>query len=701
MQRLSPLIFILFMSSPAYAGGDINPYPLSSLHSYTGIWDMPTARILPDWHARFKYSNNNPYRYYGVALGLFDRLEFHGQFTEVTTLQASAGEGYGYYKDRNAGARLVIKKEDDLWPQIAIGAYDPIGTSLYPSRYIVASKIIGNWDLTFGLGQGLLGGQTLEEIETDRVTAGEFSAEHFDTRFLFSDPLRQTRPFAGIEYHARPNLIISTEYSSLKYEGLHGSPPSADWPINIGVKYIPWRHITLQGGYMKGNEWSFGMSADIPLSPEAMLPWQSENTYLATEENRWQAYEADNHQLATLIAQELQKDGFTCIETSANDHEVWVDFANSKYLSHSKALGRVATILDKLCPRRIDVFYLGLSIRGQIIQSLKSKRKDIHNFLQHKTDKEEFLALADLDLYRDNNHDPGPETYRSINKKFDWTIDFKLKTFLNNRSGFFKHKGFIQPRLNYYPWQNATFSAEAQLTLFNQWDDLIFSPLEPEPTRTDLVQYERTSTPRISELSFNQFIPLPYQVLSRFSFGLFESQYAGVGAEVFRYFYGGRLGIGLEGELVRKRDPENNFKLNDDIRKTYKTGYLNIYGLLWPSQGIEAGLKIGQFLGEDVGARLELRRSFKYFTIGCWYTDTDTDSFTAPENRGNQEKGIFIRVPLSIFSNKDIRGNLYYSFSSFTRDPGQMVRQPSLLYPIDSYHSLDHTISTLDDMRPR
>ena len=157
--------------------------------------------------------------------------------------------------------------------------------------------------------------------------------------------------------------------------------------------------------------------------------------------------------------------------------------------------------------------------------------------------------------------------------------------------------------------------------------------------------------------------------------------------------------MGLEAEFVRKRDPEDNFKLSDTITKTFDTYYLNLYGQLWPSKGVDAGLKIGQFLGGDVGFSLELRRSFKYFTLGAWYTKTDTDHFTNQKNRVASEKGIFITFPLSIFSDHDRRGSLDYAISSFTRDQGQVVRQPGVLYPLNPYQSVLHTESTLEDLR--
>jgi len=675
--------------------------PLSSAQSSTGIWDMPTARVLPDWTLRIHHGRNEPFRYYGVALGLWDRLEFHGQFTEQSNaLGFSSNPEYGYYKDRNAGARLVLIKEDELWPQVAIGTYDPIGTLLYPTRYLVSSKMIGNWDLTLGLGQGLLGGESLNDIERDKGLA-----EAFDTGFLLSTPLRQTKIFGGFEYHFNPDFTLSAEYSTIKYEGYRFSPGKARSPINLGFKYQVLNHLYLQAGYMRGEEINIGITADMPLNPEAILPWKKEGKFKASERLRWQFHQANNQKIAQLLAYKLADDGFGEVTTSVNDEEIWVEFVNSKYLSNAKALGRVARIIDDLSPPRIQTFYLNMVFRGQIFQSFKASRDELNAFMEYNIDKNVFLQVADLSMFSQGTIVDFPKknngNHREKYNKFNWNIAVKVKTFLNNKAGFFKHKIYVRPRLFYYPWHDALLSAELEFPFLNEWTDLIYGSRESEPVRTDLVSYEKRSRPRISELAFNQHLQLPQNVLGRFSVGIFENAYAGIGAEVFRYFADGLFGAGLEAELVRKRDPDNNFKLHEDIDKTYKTYFLNLYGQLWPSQGLDAGLKIGHFLGGDVGYSLELRRSFKYFTLGGWYTSTNTDHFTSSFNRGSKEKGVFIIIPMSIFTDHDQVGTLGYSFSSFTKDTGQSVRQPSALSPINPYHSLGHTRRNLEDMRSR
>jgi len=162
--------------------------------------------------------------------------------------------------------------------------------------------------------------------------------------------------------------------------------------------------------------------------------------------------------------------------------------------------------------------------------------------------------------------------------------------------------------------------------------------------------------------------------------GAFESAYMGFGAEMFRYFADGRFGVGVEAEAVKKRDIDDPFTIRKGSPWFY-TSFLNLYYNAWPSQGIDVGLKMGRFLAGDPGVRLDVRRTFKGFSLGLWYTVTDTSVFVADFNRGYHDKGVYFSIPLSCFSEFDIPGKFHYALSPWTRDPGQLVAQPRSLFP--------------------
>lgn len=706
-------LFVLAIASCFSAVANVHAgesQALSSLHSYTGIWNMPNARVVPDWNIRLKYGNHHPYRYYGGALGILDRIEVHGQFTEVSSIEAFVGEGYGNYKDRSAGLRLVLMREDEFWPQVALGFFDATGTALFANRYLAASKIFGNFDLTLGLGQGILAGEFVRG--PSNAALGEDEDQGYS--FLTSSPTRKTRPFGGIEWHATPDLTLSVEYSPIEYEHMFGyrttggeklKEDTSKSPVNVGIKYKLHENIHAQFAWMHSDAFAGGVSFELPLEPEGMLPWKKIKPPPAGEGLRWQAYTADNDELAELVAKQVKKAGFVDVAAIAGDHSLWIEAENKIHLSTSRALGHIVSAVLPILPERTTTLYLNLKQNGQIIQSLRTSRDNLQAFLKSSVDDKGFLTYADLDLYSTDNwqsflQEGTPGTaFEPPDDRFFFSINPRIYTFLNNRRGFFKHKGIVQGRSDFNIWQNGWLIGELELTLFNQYDELAYSPLEDDSVRTDLVEYAKKSDPRITMLALDQFASLPWNVQGRFSAGIFESAYAGFGAEVFRYFKDGLFGVGFEAEAVRKRDIEDNFKLRNDLDQWFETAYLNLYGQLWPEQGVEAGLKIGRFLAGDPGAKFEIRRSFKYFTIGAWYTATDTSRFQSEQNQGNREKGIYINIPLSLFKDYDAKGGIRYTFTSFTRDPGQTVRQPSSLYPMNPWATPVHTKQTLNDMR--
>jgi hypothetical protein len=687
------------------------PRSLPSLQSYTGILDMPNARIMPDWSLRLNYADADPYRYYGGAVGFWDRLEFHGQFTQVTTIQAFQAEGYGYYKDRAAGARLVLKKEDDFWPQIAVGFFDATGTAYFSTRYLAASKMFGNVDFTLGLGQGTLAGEF-----TGYDTGGAEYGGRGDTglSFLISSPFRKTKPFGGAEWHVSSRLTLAAEYTPVDYSQMLGfvsnkgrtlKEDDSRYPVNFGVKYRLNSFLHAQAAYLRGAAWAGGIAVEFPLEPEGMLPWKKMVPEPAGERMKWQAYKAENLELAMIVAGRLKREGFAQVAVSVSDTAVWIEVRNDLHLSDSRALGHIAIAAERVLPARIQTLYLNLKQNGQVLQSLHTSRENLKAFLASRKDADGFLTYADLELYGRNHWqeyrfvDEITPLYHEPDRRFSYSIKPRVRTFLNNRRGFFKHKGVVQARGNYDLWQGARLAGEFEVTLFNQFGELAFPPLERNAVRTDMALYEAKSEPRVSMLALDQIVELPYCVLGRVSAGLFESAYAGFGAEVFRFFHHGLWGVGLESVTVRKRDLDNNFALRDDLDQWFTTGFINLYAQLWPAQGVEAGLKAGRFLAGDPGVRVELRRAFKYFTIGGWYTHTDTSIFDSEKNRGQSEKGVYLRVPFSVFRDSASPGHFRYEISSFTRDQGTLVRQPNMLYPMDPWSTPIHTRQSIEEMK--
>jgi hypothetical protein len=64
-----------------------------------------------------------------------------------------------FFWDRNYEAKVRLWQERDYLPQVAVGIRDLVGTGFAGSEYIVASKVVGDFDFTLGLGWGRLAGK--------------------------------------------------------------------------------------------------------------------------------------------------------------------------------------------------------------------------------------------------------------------------------------------------------------------------------------------------------------------------------------------------------------------------------------------------------------------------------------------------------------------------------------------------------------
>ena len=686
----------IFWLSFAYARSEALP----SLQSYSGLLNMPNARVMPDWNFKLHYSNADPFQYFGTAFGLWDRAEIYGQIIRINTLEYWDRDNKGDNNDFNFGGRLILAKEDDYLPQIAIGAHDISGKGLFDARYLVFSKKIWDVDLTFGAGQGAM--------------AGEFISGS-SCNVSGSKLFRDTDIFAGIEWEIIPDFALTLEYSSFEWENLFGyvdqnkaqiKEENERLPINCGLKYTLFDHLHLQAGYLHGNTWSGSLSLTFPLVAQGLFSWKKKGPYNSCEKLRWQTYHSSNNEVSRIIANEIKLQGFNSISVSCKTSAIWVEAENILYMSDSRALGHLFDIIDKTAPERIKTVYLNLIHNNQVLQSLKSSRSILRAFMQSNQDRKGLLHFGNLDLYKTDNwveyqkNDKAGDLVKEKNHLFSYHFTPEFKTIIDDSLGKIKNKAVIRAKVEYSAWSKGKIIGEIELPFLNQFDDFDQSALEDDQSlNINQMEYEKKSDPGLNVLCLNQFVELPEDVNGLLTIGYLDQEFAGLSCEAFRYYNDGKFGMGLQSDMVRKRDKDNPISLNHDENAWYYTAFLNLYAQIWPAEGVEAGLKLGRFLAGDPGARFELRRSYNYFTIGAFFTATDTSCFKSNENRGHHDMGVYFTIPLSIIKTSDSKGQLRYSVTDIIQDTGQTINRPTSLYPVDPFASPAHTRNNIDDMR--
>ena len=250
---------------------------------------------------------------------------------------------------------------------------------------------------------------------------------------------------------------------------------------------------------------------------------------------------------------------------------------------------------------------------------------------------------------------------------------------------------------SYFPWRGAVMKAAIRTPIYNELNPNS-TAAEAGAVRSDSFKYLGRTDVHLEQLAYDQVFNLPYEWLARGEVGFFEAAYGGVGTEIFRFFDEGRWGVGLEAEWVKKRDEERDFRFLDSS-PTYELVFLNVYHKLIPSLGLDIGLKLGRFLAGDWGGRLDVSRTYKHFTLGAWYTVTDTDDFESYHNRGYHDKGLYLSIPFSLFTDRDHPRKLFYGIKPWGRDTGQTVAQINSLYPMAARGSINDFKQTIEELK--
>jgi len=71
--------------------------------------------------------------------------------------------------------------------------------------------------------------------------------------------------------------------------------------------------------------------------------------------------------------------------------------------------------------------------------------------------------------------------------------------------------------------------------------------------------------------------------------------------------------------------------------------------------------------------RVAVSKFIRGVTLSAWYSDTDTDVFSDPYNRGYHDKGISVTIPIRLFAGRDSKTAYEFSLSPWTRDVAQDI----------------------------
>jgi hypothetical protein len=635
--------------APARAGDE--PFSGPSNYGLTGLLETPTARVMPENRYRLGVAQVRPYRFYYGTVGLFDRLEVNGRFTEI--LGVPSAKTGNDLKDKAFDVKLQFIKEGKYLPAIGMAISDPHGTRLYASQSVVASKQIYPFDFTLGMGNGRLGARQLPG-----------QGEGFKVE-LFSNPRswwRDARFFGGIQFVPTPWLTLMAEYSPIRYDLQTGDLAQPKYfrdpvpsKINAGLRLKPFRWAEIDASWQRGQE--FGVSASVSFDIGRPILPIYDPPYREPEPLR-------SHPLAERIAVALQATGFSDIGVEGDDFSLRIDAENNRYFFTPTAVDALIDAIAPMVPPRYDYLRIRLKENGIPVAEFITNAAALAGLRDGSIPRSRFFEISAF-----RTQYIGPPIQRTTYRRwYDYGVGPSFEAFINDPSRYFSFRLGAAAYLHAFPWKGgaAVLGVEAYPLNTVTTTDVPLSI----PVRSDIASYKAQKV-SLGRLLFEQIGKVETGLYGRAAAGLLETEYAGLDVEAALPLFRGRLIADAGGSLSRKRSPDNPFGLAEG-NTWYRTALLGAR-LNVPEADLWFDIKGGRFLAGDYGARFSVSKFIRGVTLSAWYSATDTSIFSDSFNRGYHDKGISVLIPIRLFLGRDSRTAYRFSLSPWTRDVAQDI----------------------------
>jgi len=638
------LIILLILYSPSFAWD--RPFNNPNNWGYTGLMEIPNARVLEDGEVRFGAAQVMPYRWYSGGMGILPGLELSGSLTNITNIPTP----YTFTNlDRSFYLKYQILPESKELPAVAIGINDFWGTRLFPAEYLVFNRQIFPLDISLGMGRKRLHGPISLPLSDD------FGL------------------FGGIELALHERLQVMAEYNPIEYEkdrpSGRGAPEGARYPINIGLraKLLPGMDLGLS--YQRGDTIGLMLHIQSELG-KPILPHRSDPP-LQVSVDRRPFHERDQRVMIEKIHESIHAAGFSDVSVYTDGSSLIAEFENTKYLSNEKAVGRVLRILLFYSPSDTAKLTAVLRRRDMPILEVSTKPNYLEKFLFGKIPED--LFYSKLIEVKTTKNVVAPDrkntimTERDPKSRFKFNVKPDLTTFWLDGSNYVQVRPGIKPYVTSKLWKGANATARYDIPLYSN----VFASATPAPDaiRSDQAKYlDRNYS--FDRLMIDQTIRLTERSFGRLSAGYFEKEYAGIGGEALHFLGEGKLAMGIEADWVMKRKPKTQFELMDFKRHSILSNVFYYY----PGLDVTLKAQYGRFLAGDVGWMLDVNRQYNTGVIlGIFYSFTDTDDVKGDFNKDYNHKGVYISLPVRMFLTRDSAQRYNYGMSPWTRDVGATV----------------------------
>ena len=663
--------------------------PTSSDWGSVGILQTPNARMRDEGYVGVTYSSIQPYERYSVTLQPLNWLEFGFRYTDINNrLYGSADfSGDQTYKDKSIDAKIRLYDESQHRPAIALGFRDMVGTGLFSSEYLVASKRTDKLDWSLGLGWGYMAGRQdfknpfsyFKDSLNQRPTIDVGRGGNFGNGY-FRGPMSI---FGGVEYQTPwKDIILKAEYEGNNYQREpQQNQQTQKSPINLGLVY-KWGPADLSVAWERGDRMMFSMTfggnlanlSTPKISEPIKVPVQSFDLIKTRAP-------LENKSLKKILDDFYEQTGWA-IQTIDQYPKKWRVVLQESTGQHiTDRIQRGISVLHRDAPIDIEIF------------EIEHKNKDLKiittnvNRLLWSQSQTQWLGPYDKDkalLIEEPSLESNSEKTQLMSNPQSWGsfgVGLGYRQTLGGPDSFLLYSLSAQANTEINLWKGAWLSNTIEVRLADNYDKFKFGGNSELPrVRTYIKEYLTKSAVTIPTLQINQaFQTSPNQYVNLYG-GLLESMFGGIGGE---WLYRPALGswaLGLDINQVKQRDFEQDFSF-----LSYKatTGHLTHY---WDTgwQDIFVKTSVGQYLAGDKGVTLDLSRIFNNgVRIGAFATKTNVSAQQFGE--GSFDKGIYVQIPFDVFFTKYSNSVANILWSPLIRDGGAKLNRTQTLYDLTQF----------------
>lgn len=679
------LASLLMLSVSASALQSKQPEMSASIGMFgtTGLIDMPTAESQQDAELTTTLSHFSDFTRGTFTFQILPRLSGSFRYSQLNNWAVGGPITSPKYYDRSFDFQYRLFDEREYLPAVAVGLRDFMGTGLYSSQYLVATKNIGS---TLKVSAGLGWGRLSDSDNIQAIDSGLGGAPNVGSWFR-----GDVGGFGGVEWQTPvKGLRFKAEYSSDHYvlenellttDGQNRTRPAASFdrksPFNFGLEYKSKNGLQYGLYYMYGSE--IGLSFSSSLNPKrgtsridrAPVPLQTRGSNYS-KETSWTQIPGINEKAREQLDAELNKDRIRVEALYFNGVHAEVRIKNNKYYANAQAIGRTARVMANVFPDSVESFTIVPVTDGLATSAITVNRRDLE-VLENHVNGAELLAQR-VDISDASALPDGVGPAQGLYPRLSWGIApfAELKVF--DSTDPFAVTAGIRAKAKYQISPGFSISGSVAKKIIK--DD---TPPTPSfsglpHVRTDVGQYNIQGDPGLERLTADYMFKVSPAIYGRVSGGYLERMFGGVSAELLWKQADKNWGLGAEINYVKQREFEQRFGFQD---YSVVTGHVSAY--YETNNGFEYQLDVGRYLAGDVGATLSVDRSFDNgWRVGAYATITDASAEDFGE--GRFDKGVRLEIPIGWALGTASKSTVKTSLASLTRDGGARLEIPNRLY---------------------